>query len=67
VGQTVQSIIDCIETSPVPLRLAQGGEAYRDVRSAFATSLEAHDEFKILNKRHYKTWLSGSVSNQLFF
>lgn len=33
VNKTVQAIIDSVEDSPAPLRLALGGDAYRDMRA----------------------------------
>ncbi|MCE7064070.1 SDR family oxidoreductase [Dyadobacter sp. CY326] len=46
VDRTVQSIIECVETSPAPLRLALGGDAYRDMRAALVSRLEALDNQK---------------------
>ncbi len=44
VNKTVQAIIDCVEVTPAPLRLALGGDAYRDMRA----SLEVLDNQKDL-------------------
>lgn len=41
VNKTVQAIIDCVEISPAPLRLALGGDAYRDMRASLTARLEA--------------------------
>jgi len=46
VNKTVQEIINCVELSPAPLRLALGGDAYRDMRAALASRLEALDNQK---------------------
>lgn len=46
VNKTVQAIIDCVEISPAPLRLALGGDAYRDMRAALTARLEALDNQK---------------------
>ncbi|OKS86734.1 SDR family oxidoreductase [Mucilaginibacter polytrichastri] len=46
VNKTVQEMINCVNISPVPLRLALGGDAYRDMRAALATRLEALDNQK---------------------
>jgi NADP-dependent 3-hydroxy acid dehydrogenase YdfG len=46
VDKTVQSIIECVETSPAPLRVALGGDAYRDMRAALVARLEALDDQK---------------------
>lgn len=46
VNKTVQAMIDSVEVSPAPLRLALGGDAYRDVRAALVARLEALDNQK---------------------
>jgi NADP-dependent 3-hydroxy acid dehydrogenase YdfG len=46
VNITVQSIINSVEVSPAPLRLALGGDAYRDIRSAIVARLEELDSQK---------------------
>ncbi|WP_031529914.1 SDR family oxidoreductase [Dyadobacter crusticola] len=38
---SVQAIIDCVELTPAPLRLALGGDAFRDVRASLLARLEA--------------------------
>lgn len=43
---TVQAIIDSVGISPAPLRLALGGDAYRDMRAALVSRLEALDAQK---------------------
>jgi len=43
---TVQAIIDSAHISPAPLRLALGGDAYRDMRASLAARLEALDNQK---------------------
>ena len=48
VDTSVQAIIDSVEVSPAPLRLALGGDAYRDMRSALVSRLEALDAQKEL-------------------
>ncbi|WP_158796930.1 SDR family oxidoreductase [Pedobacter sp. L105] len=40
---TVQAIIDSVNISPAPLRLALGGDAYRDMRAALVSRLDALD------------------------
>jgi len=46
VNISVQSIIDSVDILPAPLRLALGGDAYRDMRAALVSRLEALDEQK---------------------
>jgi NADP-dependent 3-hydroxy acid dehydrogenase YdfG len=46
VNKTVQEIIDCVEIMPAPLRLALGGDAYRDMRASLSARLEALDNQK---------------------
>ncbi|MEO3407195.1 SDR family oxidoreductase [Mucilaginibacter sp. CAU 1740] len=46
VNKTVQAMIDSVDISPAPLRLALGGDAYRDVRAALVSRLEALDSHK---------------------
>lgn len=46
VNKTVQEIINCVEISPAPLRLALGGDAYRDMRASLIARLEALDNQK---------------------
>jgi len=46
VNKTVQEIINCVEIKPAPLRLALGGDAYRDMRTALAERLAALDDQK---------------------
>lgn len=48
VDTTVQAIIDCVDIHPAPLRLALGGDAYRDMRASLAARLEALDKQKEL-------------------
>jgi NADP-dependent 3-hydroxy acid dehydrogenase YdfG len=48
VDRTVQEIINCVDISPAPLRLALGGDAYRDMRAALSARLEALDSQKDL-------------------
>ncbi|WP_442591416.1 SDR family oxidoreductase [Pedobacter sp. AW31-3R] len=48
VDKTVQAIIDSTAVSPAPLRLALGGDAYRDMRAALVSRLEALDAQKEL-------------------
>lgn len=48
VNQTIQAVINSVEESPAPLRLALGGDAYRDVRAALASRLESLDNQKEL-------------------
>lgn len=48
VDTTVQAIINSAEATPAPLRLALGGDAYRDVRAALVARLEALDAQKEL-------------------
>lgn len=48
VEKTVQEIINCVEVSPAPLRLALGGDAYRDMREALVSRLNALDAQKEL-------------------
>jgi NADP-dependent 3-hydroxy acid dehydrogenase YdfG len=46
INKTIQAIIDCVEVSPAPIRLALGGDAYRDMRASLAARLEALDNQK---------------------
>jgi NADP-dependent 3-hydroxy acid dehydrogenase YdfG len=46
VNKTIQEIIKCVEIVPAPLRLALGGDAYRDMRAALSARLEALDKQK---------------------
>jgi NADP-dependent 3-hydroxy acid dehydrogenase YdfG len=48
VDKSVQAIIDSVEVSPAPLRLALGGDAYRDMRASLVSRLEALDNQKEL-------------------
>ena len=48
VSKSVQAMIDSVEISPAPLRLALGGDAYRDMRAALVSRLEALDAQKEL-------------------
>lgn len=48
VDKSVQAMIDSVEISPAPLRLALGGDAYRDMRAALVSRLEALDAQKEL-------------------
>jgi NADP-dependent 3-hydroxy acid dehydrogenase YdfG len=48
VDRSVQAMIDSVEISPAPLRLALGGDAYRDMRAALVSRLEALDAQKEL-------------------
>lgn len=48
VNKTVQEIINCTDVTPAPLRLALGGDAYRDMRAALTARLEALDAQKDL-------------------
>jgi NADP-dependent 3-hydroxy acid dehydrogenase YdfG len=48
VNKSVQAMIDSVEVSPAPLRLALGGDAYRDMRAALVARLEALDAQKEL-------------------
>ncbi|GAA4916975.1 hypothetical protein GCM10023313_20690 [Mucilaginibacter defluvii] len=43
---SVKSIIDSLKKSPAPLRLALGGDAYRDMRASLISRLEALDAQK---------------------
>lgn len=43
VDKSVQAMIDSVEISPAPLRLALGGDAYRDMRASLLSRLEALD------------------------
>lgn len=45
---TVQAIIDSVDISPAPLRLALGGDAYRDMRASLVARLAALDAQKEL-------------------
>jgi NAD(P)-dependent dehydrogenase (short-subunit alcohol dehydrogenase family) len=46
VGISVDSIIKSVDVHPAPLRLALGGDVYRDVRAALVARLEALDAQK---------------------
>lgn len=46
VDKTVQFIIDCVEESPAPLRLALGSDAYHDMRASLVARLSALDNQK---------------------
>jgi NAD(P)-dependent dehydrogenase (short-subunit alcohol dehydrogenase family) len=48
VDKSVQAMIDSVELSPAPLRLALGGDAYRDMRAALISRLEMLDAQKAL-------------------
>lgn len=48
VDTTVQAMINSADATPAPLRLALGGDAYRDVRAALVARLEALDAQKEL-------------------
>lgn len=48
VNHTVQAVINSAEIFPAPLRLALGGDAYRDMRAALAARLESLDNQKEL-------------------
>lgn len=48
VDKSVQAMIDSVEVFPAPLRLALGGDAYRDMRAALVSRLEALDAQKEL-------------------
>jgi NADP-dependent 3-hydroxy acid dehydrogenase YdfG len=48
VDKSVQAIIESITVSPAPLRLALGGDAYRDMRAALVSRLESLDAQKDL-------------------
>jgi NAD(P)-dependent dehydrogenase (short-subunit alcohol dehydrogenase family) len=48
VDKSVQAMIDSVEISPAPLRLALGGDAYRDMRAALVSRLKALDAQKEL-------------------
>jgi NADP-dependent 3-hydroxy acid dehydrogenase YdfG len=48
VNKSVQAIIDCVEVSPAPLRLALGGDAYRDMRASLVARLKSLDDQKEL-------------------
>jgi NADP-dependent 3-hydroxy acid dehydrogenase YdfG len=48
VNKTIQAIINSVEVTPAPLRLALGGDAYRDMRASLAARLEALDHQKEL-------------------
>ena len=43
VDKSVQAMIDSVEISPAPLRLALGGDAYRDMRASLVSRLGALD------------------------
>ncbi len=48
VNKTIDEIMNCVEVNPAPLRLALGGDAYRDMRAALVSRLEALDAQKDL-------------------
>ncbi|CAM4061778.1 NADP-dependent 3-hydroxy acid dehydrogenase YdfG [Pedobacter westerhofensis] len=48
VNHTVQAVINSVEVYPAPLRLALGGDAYRDVRASLVSRLESLDNQKEL-------------------
>ena len=48
VNKTVQAMIDSVTVVPAPARLALGGDAYRDMRAALVSRLEALDAQKDL-------------------
>ncbi|QNL48153.1 SDR family oxidoreductase [Olivibacter sp. SDN3] len=48
VERSVQAMIECVDQKPAPLRLALGGDAYRDVRASLVARLEALDAQKDL-------------------
>lgn len=48
VNKTVQAMIDVVEISPAPARLAMGKDAYTDMRAALVSRLEALDAQKEL-------------------
>lgn len=48
VDKSVQAIIDSVEVSPAPLRLAPGGDAYSDMRASLVARLDALDNQKEL-------------------
>jgi NADP-dependent 3-hydroxy acid dehydrogenase YdfG len=48
VDKSVQAMIDSVEVLPAPLRLALGGDAYRDMRAALISRLEMLDAQKEL-------------------
>lgn len=48
VDKSVQAMIDSVDVSPAPLRLALGGDAYRDMRAALVSRLEMLDAQKEL-------------------
>ncbi|GAB3922193.1 SDR family oxidoreductase [Mucilaginibacter myungsuensis] len=48
VDKSVQAMIDSVEIASAPLRLALGGDAYRDMRAALVSRLEALDAQKDL-------------------
>ena len=48
VDKSVQAMIDSVDVLPAPLRLALGGDAYRDMRAALISRLEMLDAQKEL-------------------
>lgn len=46
IDRSIQSTIDCVTITPAPLRLALGGDAYRDIRAALVARLEELDKQK---------------------
>lgn len=48
VNKTVQAMIDCVETSPAPRRLALGKDAYEDMRASLVARLAELDAQKDL-------------------
>jgi NADP-dependent 3-hydroxy acid dehydrogenase YdfG len=46
VNKSTQAMIDVVNVSPAPRRLALGGDAYRDIRAALVARLEALDAQK---------------------
>ncbi len=48
VDKSVQAMIDSVDVSPAPLRLALGGDAYRDMRAALVSRLQMLDAQKEL-------------------
>lgn len=48
VDKSVQAIIDSVAVTPAPLRLALGGDAYRDMRASLLSRLEALEAQKEL-------------------
>ena len=48
VNKSVQAMINSVDIVPAPLRLALGGDAYRDMRASLLSRLEALDAQKDL-------------------